>query len=267
MSEVGEIYNRDPHHEWERLVRDAYHALEFEVTMHALQPHLPPGSLILDAGGGPGRYALALCHAGHRVVLLDAASELIRLAMEAFAKESPTIRERLVEYIVGDVRDVDRFEENHFDAVLCLGPLTHIPDVDERRQAVGELVRITRPEGIVCLGVGGYLAMLRTVMTRASQELENPAAMRLLEQGDNVVRGMRWHFFRAEELRALGQEAGLETVTMVGCEGLSTGLHQATSALTEQPEAWEQWRKLVFATAHEPALVDMAEHMVYVGRV
>ncbi|MBT3202093.1 MAG: sensor histidine kinase, partial [Phycisphaerales bacterium] len=46
-------YNREPQREWERLEQDPYHSLEFTVTMHHLRRHLPAGSRILDAGGGP----------------------------------------------------------------------------------------------------------------------------------------------------------------------------------------------------------------------
>ena len=42
--------------EWKRLARDPYHQLEIDTTMHFLNKYLPKKGLILDAGGGPGRY-------------------------------------------------------------------------------------------------------------------------------------------------------------------------------------------------------------------
>ena len=57
--------------EWNRLVMDAYHSLEFLVTMHYLRKHLPETGKVLDAEGGPGRYAIELCRAGYAVILLD----------------------------------------------------------------------------------------------------------------------------------------------------------------------------------------------------
>jgi len=38
------------------LRKDADHQLEFIVTMHFLWKYLPKQGLVLDAGGGPGRY-------------------------------------------------------------------------------------------------------------------------------------------------------------------------------------------------------------------
>jgi hypothetical protein len=54
---------------------------------------------------------------------------------------------------------------------------------------------------------------------------------------------------------------------MVGCEGLSTGLSTATNKMAEDPAKWKRWVELVLETATEPAIVDMAAHILYIGRV
>lgn len=53
---------------------------------------------------------------------------------------------------------------------------------------------------------------------------------------------------------------------MVGCEGLSTGLFEATNTVAEDPAKWERWVELVLETATEPAIVDMAAHILYIGQ-
>ena len=74
-------------------------------------------------------------------------------------------------------------------------------------------------------------------------------------------------FFRASELQRLAESCGLTTLEMVGCEGLSTGLPEATNRAAEDPTKWERWVELVLETATEPAIVDMAAHILYIGRV
>ncbi len=55
LSEVVRgYYNANAEREWERLVSDAYHKLEFIVTTYFLDKYLPKMELVLDAGGGPG---------------------------------------------------------------------------------------------------------------------------------------------------------------------------------------------------------------------
>jgi len=256
--------------EWNRLVKDAYNALEFLVTMHYLRKYLPETGKVLDAGGGPGRYALELCRSGYDVVLLDIDPTYTAFAEEKIKSEPESVSKRWVASVVGDIRDLSRFNTNDFDAVLCLGgPLTYISDETERTQATAELVRVTKSGGIVCLAVVGYLAMLRTVLSRHSEELITPRYWELIREGtgNNIVRDMLWHFFRASELQGLAESCGLTTLEMVGCEGLSTGLPEATNTVAEDPTKWERWVELVLETATEPAIVDMAAHILYIGRV
>lgn len=256
--------------EWHRLVKDAYNSLEFLVTMHYLRKHLPETGKILDAGGGPGRYALEFCRAGYDVVLLDIDPTYITFAEEKIKLESKSVSDRLIASVVGDVRNLSRFNTDDFDAVLCLGgPLTHISDETERIQATAELVRVAKPGAIVCVAVVGYLAMLRTVLSRVSHELITPRYWELIKegQGNNLVGDSLWHFFRASELQHLAESCGLITLEMVGCEGLSTGLSEATNRVAEDPAKWERWIELVLETATEPAIVDMAAHILYIGQV
>ena len=270
INPITEAYNRDPEGEWYRLVRDPYHSLEFLVTMHYLRQHLPSTGCVLDAGGGPGRYSLELCRTGYEVVLLDLSSELIAIAKDRFTSEEEAVQNRLLELVVGDIRDLSHFNPNHFDAVLCLGgPLTHISDETERMKATAELVRVAKPGAIVCISVVGYLAMLRTVLSRCSYELVMPRYWQLIKngKGNNFVGDSLWHFFRACELQQLAESCGLITLEMVGCEGLSTGLPEATNAVGKDTTKWDRWVELVLETATEPAVVDMAGHILYVGRV
>ena len=266
MGDIADTYNSDPLREWVRLERDAYHSVEFLTTMHHLRAHLEPGSRILDAGGGPGRYALQLCREGHSVVLYDAGSELVRLATEKMADEPDSVQERLLDALVGDVRDMGALSTGQFDAVICLGPLTHIANESERLAALREIVRVCRPGGLVGLSVGGYLAMLRTVVGRFSHELLNDASWERMARGESLVTGMTWHFFRADELRRLAESAGLSTLALVGCQGVVTGLSEATNDIATDPAKWSRLQPLILTLSVDPTLVDLSEHILYLGR-
>ena len=269
MNSIANYYNKNAEREWLRLVRDPYHSLEFMVTMYHLRKHLPSDGRILDAGGGPGRYSLALCRAGYEVVLLDVSSELIAIAKDNFKSEPEDVQNKILKFVVGDIRDLSRFEPNCFDGVLCLGgPLTEISDHEDRLKAMSELVGVAKPGAIVCVSVMGYLAVLRTILTRFSDELADPSFQTLVECGDILGNtGTPWHFFRAEELRQLAESCGLITLEMAGCEGLSTGLAEATNLLGQHEARWKVWQELVLKTSTEPPVVDLTEHILYIGQV
>ena len=269
MNAIAEAYSVNPEREWNRLTKDPYHTLEFLVTWRFLQKYLPPRGVILDVGGGPGRYSLELCRAGYEVVLLDLSARLLALAKEKFESESTDVRRRLLEFVQGDIQDLSGFATDSFDAILCLGgPLTHIADEAGRFKAISELVRVAKPGAIVFIAVMGYLAVLRTILTRFSDDLLETSFERLVQTGDDLIgaTGTVWHFFRADELRRCAERSGLTTVAMAGCEGLSSGLIEATNELGQAEAKWKRWVELVVQTSTEPSLVDMAEHILYMGR-
>jgi len=61
---VRKHYSEHGVREWSRTVKDPYHRLEFDTTTHFLRKYLPGKGLILDAGGGPGRYTIELAKLG-----------------------------------------------------------------------------------------------------------------------------------------------------------------------------------------------------------
>lgn len=72
-SAVERYYDSGVEREWERLER---HRMEYAITLRVLTEYLPPAPCaVLDVGGGPGRYALALAERGYAVTLLDLARE------------------------------------------------------------------------------------------------------------------------------------------------------------------------------------------------
>lgn len=78
LNSVEHLYDTGCEHEWHRLER---HRTEFGVTLRAFADFLPPPpARIIDVGGGPGRYAIALAERGYDVTLLDLSQENLALA-------------------------------------------------------------------------------------------------------------------------------------------------------------------------------------------
>lgn len=269
IESVSEYYDRCAEAEWERLEQDAFHELEFRATMACLRAHLPGTGLVLDAGGGPGRYTRELCRLGYEVVLLDVSDRCLALAREKLEAEEGAVAARLCSTELGDIRDLSRFTDGAFDVVLCGGALPHVLPAGDRETALSELVRIAAPGAPVVISVIGYYAVLRTVLTEAPAELADPERHSFLATGDHSSTGgfPDAHFFRPEELQAAAEAAGLRTVELRACEGLSANLGAATNALREHEDGrWEEWLRVLDATAFDPAVIATSEHFLYVGR-
>lgn len=101
--------------------------------------HVPDGSLVLDAGCGTGATGAWLADR-HRVVGVD--SEPI--AVKLFAEQHAGAR-----LINGDIRHLP-LRDASVDAVLCVTVLCHRAITDPSA-TVGEMVRVLRPGGMVCI--------------------------------------------------------------------------------------------------------------------
>lgn len=105
--------------EWNRLMKHPYNRLEFDTTMHFLMKYLPDKGLVLDAGGGPGRYAVELAKLGYDVVLLDFTPRMLEIALDRIREAG--VEDRVKQVLEGSVEDLSMFDSDSFDAVLCLG--------------------------------------------------------------------------------------------------------------------------------------------------
>ena len=119
--------------------------IEFIRTKDILLRHLPgPGLRIADVGGGTGPYSFWLSSLDHEVHLLDPVEKHIRIASERNGKE----RHQLASLKKGEAGDLP-FPDSHFDVVLLMGPLYHLPEAAERNTALLEANRVLKPNGML----------------------------------------------------------------------------------------------------------------------
>jgi len=114
-----------------------------------LATRLPVGGRFLDAGAGTGATGAWMAERG-RVE----AADMEPLALELYRELHPEAG-----LAASDVRYLP-YRSDTFDAVLCVTVLCHrsLPDPSD---AVRELVRVTRPGGIVCLMEPGVRRLRR----------------------------------------------------------------------------------------------------------
>jgi len=273
MSTVKKYYDMHAEGEWKRLLRDAYRRLEFIVTMHFVEKYLPKTGLVLDAGGGPGRYTIELAKKGYSVVLLDISPQCLELARKKIARAG--VEDRVEQILEGSVTDMSMFEDEMFDAVLCLGPFSHLVEKHQREKAAFEVVRVAKAGAPMFISVISLYGVFRTVLQRLQHELTDPSHEELFTQGIH-----RWHeirhkgehgfpdayFWHPNELKELLENNGVKTLQMATCEGLSSHLRGATNRLYRDKDKWAKWTDLILKTCIDPVLLGMGEHFIYIGK-
>jgi SAM-dependent methyltransferase len=264
---VKEYYSGQVRQEWHRLVKNPYYRLELDTTLHFLDKYLPVQGLILDAGGGPGRYTIELAKKGYDVVLLDATEANLDFAKRQVKRQG--LQRKVKEITCGSIVDLSRYDDATFDAVVCTGgPLSHVLDLRDRQQAISELVRVAKPGAPIFVSVIGRLAVLVVVLIESQIEIDMPHFKLLRDNGDYLgERGFTaCHFYLPEELQRDFTRPGLQTLALVGLEGLNDHQVKPLNQLAKDENRYRIWLETHYLTCTHPGVVAMSEHILIVCR-
>jgi SAM-dependent methyltransferase len=104
-----------------------------------------PGSSLLDAGCGTGRYAMELGRRGYIVHGIDMSPDLLDEARRSIGDRAPH-----VSFELGDLLTLPRSRR---DAVLCRGVLNDLVDGTERQSAFASFAGVLREGGVLVLDI------------------------------------------------------------------------------------------------------------------
>ena len=265
--DVLQYYNEGM--EQDRLA-DPRRSIEFLRTMDILGRHLPPPpAKILDVGGGPGRYALALATAGYQVTLVDPVPLHLEQARAASAKaDSP-----LTEITDGDARNLREWPDQSFDAVLLLGPLYHLVKATDRARAWTEACRATRDGGrVIAVGVSRYYTGWEML---SKNKLDLPGAETLLEQHINHGQhrnpsrdyGQLWttaYLHDPDELAAEAAAAQCRLIALLAVEGPAKLLQDLAERI-QHPVGRGQVMRLLERLEYLPTVLGTSEHVLAIA--
>lgn len=265
---IKKYYGESVKYERGRLAQDAYHRLEFDTTMHFLKKYLPKKGLILDAGGGPGRYTIEFAKRGYDVILLDLAPANLEFAKKQVRKAK--VQNRVKDIIEGSITDLSGFADNTFDAVVCLGgPLSHVEDSKERDRAVKELIRVAKKGTPIFVSVFNRLGVLMGAPRYFPKEIAMSTHFkRFVERGDDHMwRGKYYaHMFMPEELGQLFDKKGVKILNTVGLEGIASRSIAEIDKLARNPKAWKNWLTAHYKLCTHPAVTATSEHVLVICR-
>jgi len=115
------------------------------ITSWLVDRGVPPGSDILDAGCGTGRYAIELARRGYLVHGIDLSADLIDVARRAMGSAAGS-----VSFAVGDIIAPPTAR---YAGILCRGVLNDVTDDNERDAVFAACARALQTNGILILDV------------------------------------------------------------------------------------------------------------------
>jgi len=169
---------------------------------------LPVGARIVDVGCGNGRHARTLAAAGHSIVAVDFARNLLLIGRRG---SRGRIWGQHIGWVQGEATALP-LRDRSMDAALCVAVLHHLPSVDERVRALRELRRVLAPGGRVFMSAWAMdqprfrkaVDARRDLPPDVQGDVEVPWTM-----PDGVVIPRYYHLFQEGELERLIIESGL----------------------------------------------------------
>ncbi len=263
MSNVEKFYDEHAQAEWDRL--SLRHRSEYDNSIRGILEFLPPApAAVIDIGGGPGRYAIALAQKGYKVTLLDLSQANLDLAKQKAAE----VGVELQGYFHANALDLTAFPEESYNAALLMGPLYHLHQEADRLAALGQVRQLIKPGGPIFATFITRFSAFRDAAVHGYSFVEaDPAyAESWLATGINYHGGgfTDAYFAHPNEVIPLMEKAGFVTLKMIGCEGILSGHEEYVYSLTG--EAKKIWLDLNYRFAQEPSLYGAADHLLYSGR-
>lgn len=129
--------------------------VEFLTTLGYIQAYLQPGMKILEIGAGTGRYTRTLAAMGYEVTAVELVPHNLEILKQ---KLTPGMSVTAIE---GNALNLSMLESESFDMTLLLGPMYHLYEDCDKRQALSEAIRVTKSGGIVyaayCISEGSIV--------------------------------------------------------------------------------------------------------------
>ena len=258
MNNLVDYYNK--FNEEKRL--DSRHGqVEYQVSMKYIHEYIPKNKpkeevKILDIGAGTGKYSVALAEEGYDVT----AVELVKYNLGILKSKGSNVKA-----MQGNALNLKKLADNSFEVTLLFGPMYHLFGSEDKKKALMEAKRVTKPGGVILVA---YCMNEYSVLTYGFKEnhiKESMAAGKLsedfqvLSQTEDLYR-----YMRLEDINALNEELGLTRMKIISPDGPSDFMRPVLNAMDE--ETFALFVKYHLSVCERPDLIGAGSHTLDILR-
>jgi ubiquinone/menaquinone biosynthesis C-methylase UbiE len=266
MEEVRAYYN-----EKARYYESPFDSLCFRVldavTWKYLEPYVPtnPNSLVLDAGGGTGRWAIPIARKGCNVVLLDATEGMLRVAAEKIRRED--LQDKIA-IEKGDITKIGHTDRS-FDMIFCEQALFLFkrPNI-----LMKEMRRVLKKDARLIISAQNRYAQCLASLSENPREEDVSKMLRLLlrEECSTMTkdRKVKIYTWTPDEFRTLLERNGFHIEKIIG-KGTTMPLRISKEAFMKKDYAENLFRKILkfeLSICEKPDALALAGHLQAVAR-
>lgn len=258
MNELETYYNKFPE---EKRLNSRRGQVEYRVSMKYIHEYIPAGVpkedvKILDIGAGTGRYSVALANEGYDVT----AVELVKYNLGILKAKGSSVKA-----MQGNALNLKKLQDDYFDVTLLFGPMYHLFGEADKKQALAEAKRVTKPGGVILVA---YCMNEYSVLTYAFKEGHIGECMqekRLTEDFHTVSQKENlYDYMRIEDIDALLEDSGLTRIKIISPDGPSSYMRSVLNRMSE--EEFEHFVEYQMATCERMDLIGAGAHTVDILR-
>lgn len=237
-------------------------SVEFLTTMRYVERYIKSGDRVLEIGAGTGRYSHALARQGYAV---DAV-ELIQHNIDIFHQNTQPNEE--INIMRGNATNLSAITENQYDITLLLGPLYHLYNKEDKRQALREAIRVTKKGGVIfaayvisdgCLLDEGFRRGNVNVAEYVDKGLLDPVTFAAKSEPKDL-----FELVRKEDINELMSVFSVTRLHYVASDGFALCIREAVDAMNSR--TFQLYLNYHFATCEREDFVGVTSHAIDIFR-
>ncbi len=237
------------------------------ITWKYLEPYLPKtvNSLVLDAGGGTGRWAILIAGKGCSVVLVDAAEEMLKVAAEKTRKEG---LQHMIAIEKGDITKLGHKDQS-FDMILCEQAMFLFKKPEHLIKEMRRVLK--RGAWLIISAQNRYVQCLASLSENPKTENADRALKLLLREDYSTMtkdREVKIYTWTPNEFRTLLERNGFRTEKIVG-KGTTMPLRISTEVFMKKEYTDDLFEKILqfeLAICEKPDALALAGHLQAIAR-
>jgi len=235
--------------------------VEYLTTMRYIEECLEGISdpSILEVGAGTGRYSVTLAKQGYKVTAVELIEHNLGILRSKLDGTEP------VAAIRGNALDLSLFSDNSFDLTMLLGPMYHLYTKEEKRRALSEAVRVTKPGGCILVA---YCMNEPTVIQYVFglNHLHEVMDLNMLTSDWHCISEPKdlFEMVRTEEIAELDAAVPVERIKLVAADGATNYNRECIDAMDDNTFA--KWMDYHFSICERQDLIGASHHTLDILR-